>query len=65
MDFPEQVEIQRSHPVIVCDTREEIHKNELAVSLSTVARLLVRLSLRLRAAFHNDDSGRAPPSNSY
>ena len=27
MDFSEQVEVEGRHPVVVCDTREEIHKD--------------------------------------
>ena len=55
VDLPKQIEIQRSHPIIVCDTREEIHEDELAITLSSIARLLVDRCLLFRTTFDDDD----------
>ena len=62
MDLAEEIEIEWAHPIVVGDAGEEIHENQLTVALASIARLLVRSRLLLRAALHNDDRGR-PPAN--
>ena len=52
MDLPEQVEIKRRHPVVIGDAREEVHEDQLTVTLATVTRL--RPLSRL-ADLHYDD----------
>ena len=64
MNLAEKVKIKRSHAVIIGDTREKVHKNELAVSFSAISRFFVRLGFSLRPTFDNDDSGSATASNS-
>jgi hypothetical protein len=63
VDLPEQVEIKRGHPIVICDAREKVHENKLAISFATVSRLFVAGSLGLRSALDNNDSGRTTASN--
>ena len=65
MNLAKEVKVQRSHAVIIGDTREEIHEDELAITLATVARLLVRSCLCLRSTFHDDDSRSTTACHSY
>ena len=59
VNFAEEIEIQRCHPVVIRDARKKVHENQLAVPLATIPGFLVRCSFLLRAAFDNDD-GRCP-----
>jgi hypothetical protein len=59
VDFTEEIKIQRCHPVVIRNTRKEIHENQLTVSLATIPGLFVRCSFFLRAALDNND-GRCP-----
>lgn len=58
MEFAEKIKIQRCHPVIIRNTRKEIHKNQLTVSLATIPGLFFRCSFLIRAALDNNDSRR-------
>lgn len=64
MHLAEQVKVQRSHAVVVGDTREEIHEYELTVPLASITRLLLRRGLFLCATLDNDDGGCTTTSNS-
>ena len=64
LDLAKEVVIERSHPVVVCDAGEKVHKNELRITLASVAWLLVTDRLRLRTALHNNDRGRPLAINS-
>ena len=61
VDLPEKIEVEWCHPVVVGDPREEVHQYELAVSLSTVARLLASGGLGLCTAL--DDNYRGRPAS--
>ena len=65
MDFAEKIEVERCHPVVVCDTREEVHEDQLTVTLATVTRLFVGRGLRFSTTLYDNDGGRAATSNSY
>jgi hypothetical protein len=65
MNLAKEVKVQRSHAVIIGDTREEIHENELAVTLATVARLLIGGCFRFRSTFDDDDSRGTTTCHSY
>ena len=62
MDLAEEIEVEGGHPVVVGDTGEEVHENQLTVALATIARFLLRRRLRLCPALHDDD-GRSPPTS--
>ena len=57
MDLAEEVEVERRHPIVVGNTREKVHENQLTVALASVAGLLVCGRLPLGPAFHHDDCG--------
>ena len=57
MDLAEEVEVERRHPIVVGDTREEVHEDQLTVALASVAGFLLRSCLRLRPALYDDNSG--------
>lgn len=63
MYFAEEVKIKRRHAVIIGDTREKIHENELAISFPAIARLLIGLSFGLCPTFDDDDCWGAAASN--
>lgn len=42
MNFTEHVEVEWGHAIIISDPREEVHQDELTVTLATIAGLLVR-----------------------
>jgi hypothetical protein len=65
MDFAEEIKIHRGHPVIIRNTRKEIHKNQLTVSLATIPGLFIRCSFLLRAALDNNDSRRPATGDSW
>lgn len=65
VDLPEHVEIEGSHPVVVCDTGEKVHQDELTVSLSSVPRFLLRRSLSFCTTLHDDYRGRPATRDSY
>lgn len=65
MDLPEQIKVQWCHTVVISDSGEEVHKDQLTIPFSSIARFLLRRSLLFRAAFHNDNRGRSSPSDSY
>jgi len=65
VDFAEEIKIQRCHPVIICNPRKEIHKNQLTVSLATIPGLFIRCSFLLRAALDNNDSRRPATGDSW
>lgn len=65
VDFAEKIKIQRCHPVIIRNTRKEVHENQLTVPLATIPRFLVRCGFLFCAALDNDN-GRCPATgNSY
>lgn len=57
MDFPEKVEVERRHAIIVSYAREKVHQNELAVALSAIAWFLVGNRLCISTTFDDDDCG--------
>ncbi len=57
MDFSEKIEVQGRHPVVVSDTRKEVHEDKLAVTFPSVAGLLPSSCLAFRATFNDDDGG--------
>ena len=59
VDFTEKIVIQGSHPIVVGNAGEEVHENQLTVTLATIARLLVCPSFVLCATLH-DDNGWSP-----
>lgn len=65
VNLAEQIEVERRHPVVVRNTREEIHEDKLTVTLSPVARFLFCGCLLLSAALDNDHRRRPSPSNSF
>lgn len=54
LDLPEQVKVEGRHPVVVRNGAEKVHKDELRVSLSSVAGLAVG-NLERHAALDDDD----------
>ena len=64
MDFSEEVKVEGGHPVVVCDTREEIHENKLTVPFSSVSRFLPCSSLCFSSALHYNNRGRPATRNS-
>lgn len=58
LDLSKQVEVQWRHSIVVGDSREEVHEDELRVSLPSVTGLLV-----FRFAGHAalDDNDRRRP----
>ena len=62
MDFAEEVKIEGCHPVVIRDTRKEIHENQLAIPLATIARFLVRCCFMFGTTLDNDD-GRCPATS--
>lgn len=64
VDFAEEIKIQRCHPIIIRNTRKEIHKNQLTVSLATISGLFIRCGFFLRAALDNNDSWRPATGDS-
>ena len=65
MNLAEKVEIERRHPVVVGDAGEEVHQDQLTVTLATVSRLLLGRSFYLRAALDNNYGGRTTTSDGY
>jgi hypothetical protein len=59
MNLPEQVEIERGHPVVVRDAREKVHEYELAVAFASVAGLLVLGGFGCCSTLDHDHGGRA------
>lgn len=64
LDLAEKVKVQRGHTIVICDAGKEIHKDELAISLSSVARLLVMARFGLCPTLDNDDRWCTTASNS-
>ena len=65
MNLPEEIIIQRRHPIVVRDAGEEIHENELAVTFATVSRLLLCSRFSFGTAFYEDDGRGTATSNGY
>ena len=65
MNLAEKVEIERRHPVVVGNTREEVHQDELTVSFATITGLLVSCSLSFGTTFHDNNGWGTTTSNSY
>jgi len=57
MDLPEQVKIQRAHPVVVGDAREKVHQDELTIPLSSIPGLLLGCGLLFGPTLDNNDRG--------
>ena len=55
VDLTEEVEIQGGHAIVIGDTREEVHENELTVSFASITRLLLRGCLNFGSTFYDDD----------
>ena len=64
VNFAEEIKIQRRHPVVIRNARKEIHENQLAIPLATIARFLVRCSFLFGATLDNDDSRCSATSDS-
>jgi hypothetical protein len=56
VDFAEEIKIQRCHPVVIRNARKEIHEDQLAIPLATIARFLVRCSFLFGTTLDNNDS---------
>jgi len=65
VQFPEKVEIQRRHAIVVGHTREKVHEDELTVSFASVTRLLVLCCLLVRSALDNNDRWRPTASHGW
>lgn len=61
----EKVIVERRHPVIVCNAREEVHQDKLTIALPAISRFFLSSGLGLRAALDDDDSWRSTSSNGY
>src|SRR6201996_2338570 len=65
VNFAEEVKIQGCHPVVIRNTRKEIHENQLTIPLATVARLPVRCSFLFSPTLDNNDSWCPSTSDGY
>ena len=65
MDLAEKVEIEGAHSVVVGDSGEEVHEDQLTVALAPVPRLLVCSCLLFRSTLHDDDGGRSSARDGY
>jgi hypothetical protein len=65
MDFAEEVKIQGCHPVVIRNTRKEVHENQLAIPLATIARFLLRGSFLFGTTLDKNDSRCPATSDGY
>lgn len=63
MNLPEQVEIERRHPVVVRDMGKKVHQDKLTVALSSITGFLVFGSLLFGTTLDDNDRRRASSSN--
>lgn len=65
MQFAEEVKVERGHPVVIRDAREEVHQDKLTVAFSSITRFLFSCSFLFRAALDNNNRGCASSRNNY
>ena len=65
VDFAEEVKIQGCHPVVIRHARKEVHENQLAIPLATIARFLVCCSFMFGTTLDNNDSRCPATSDGY
>lgn len=63
MNLSEKIKVEWCHAVVVCDTREKVHKDKLTVTFASITRLFIRGGLGLCATLDDDDRRCATTSN--